>query len=206
LSKSIRGGSTIDQLEQPDRLIFDLDPGEGMPWEAVIDAARDVRDRLAAFGLQSFVKTSGGKGLRILAPIAAPAYVSYTRSLARLFQYSSAATTVSTCQATAASIVLGMAFVRAEAEAANCGNDHKTRNEAEAATPSVTLFELRIFFTQFPIPSELLASRSGRSLSGLRAVDGGVISERTLPSENAAASVRMGESTFFGNQRFQRRT
>jgi bifunctional non-homologous end joining protein LigD len=62
-------GSTIDQLEQPDRLVFDLDPGEGVPWEAVIDAARDVRDRLAAFGLQSFVKTSGGKGLHIVAPI-----------------------------------------------------------------------------------------------------------------------------------------
>jgi bifunctional non-homologous end joining protein LigD len=40
-----------------------------VPWEAVIDAARDVRDRLAAFGLQSFAKTSGGKGLHIVAPI-----------------------------------------------------------------------------------------------------------------------------------------
>ncbi|MGA7384059.1 MAG: DNA ligase D [Methylocella sp.] len=62
-------GSTIDHLEQPDRLIFDLDPGENVPWEVVIDAAYDVRDRLAAFDLQSFVKTSGGKGLHIVAPI-----------------------------------------------------------------------------------------------------------------------------------------
>jgi bifunctional non-homologous end joining protein LigD len=62
-------GSTIDHLEQPDRLIFDLDPGENVPWEVVIDAAYDVRDRLAALGLQSFVKTSGGKGLHIVAPI-----------------------------------------------------------------------------------------------------------------------------------------
>ena len=62
-------GSTIDHLEQPDRLIFDLDPGENVPWEVVIDAAYDVRDRLAALGLQSFIKTSGGKGLHIVAPI-----------------------------------------------------------------------------------------------------------------------------------------
>jgi bifunctional non-homologous end joining protein LigD len=62
-------GSTIDKLAKPDRLVFDLDPGENVPWEVVIDAAYDVRDRLATFGLQSFVKTSGGKGLHIVAPI-----------------------------------------------------------------------------------------------------------------------------------------
>ncbi len=62
-------GSTIDHLEQPDRLIFDLDPGENVPWEVIIDAAYDVRDRLATLGLQSFVKTSGGKGLHVVAPI-----------------------------------------------------------------------------------------------------------------------------------------
>ena len=60
---------TIDHLEKPDRLIFDLDPGENVPWEVVIEAARDVRDRLAALGLQSFVKASGGKGLHIVVPV-----------------------------------------------------------------------------------------------------------------------------------------
>ncbi len=62
-------GSTIGHLEQPDRLIFDLDPGENIRWEFVIDAAYDVRERLATLGLQSFVKTSGGKGLHVLVPI-----------------------------------------------------------------------------------------------------------------------------------------
>jgi bifunctional non-homologous end joining protein LigD len=62
-------GSTIDHLEQPDRLIFDLDPGENVPWEVIIEAAYDVRNRLGTLGLQSFVKTSGGKGLHIVAPI-----------------------------------------------------------------------------------------------------------------------------------------
>ncbi|HTV33873.1 MAG TPA: DNA ligase D [Methylocella sp.] len=62
-------GSTIDDLERPDRVIFDLDPGENVTWEAMIEAARDVRHRLATLGLQSFVKTSGGKGLHIVAPL-----------------------------------------------------------------------------------------------------------------------------------------
>jgi bifunctional non-homologous end joining protein LigD len=39
-------GSTVADLEMPDRLIFDLDPGEDVPWNAVIDAAFEVRDRL----------------------------------------------------------------------------------------------------------------------------------------------------------------
>ena len=62
-------GSTVANLEKPDRLIFDLDPGDGVPWGVVIEAARDVRDRLAALGLTSFVKTSGGKGLHVVLPI-----------------------------------------------------------------------------------------------------------------------------------------
>jgi bifunctional non-homologous end joining protein LigD len=62
-------GSTVADLEHPDRLIFDLDPGEDVPWSAVIQGARDVRAKLAEFGLQSFVKTSGGKGLHVVLPI-----------------------------------------------------------------------------------------------------------------------------------------
>jgi bifunctional non-homologous end joining protein LigD len=62
-------GSTFANLEQPDRLIFDLDPGEDVPWSVVIDAAFDVRRELDELGLASFVKTSGGKGLHIVVPI-----------------------------------------------------------------------------------------------------------------------------------------
>ncbi len=60
----------FDDLEAPDRLIFDLDPGEGIQWADLVRAARDVRARLADDGLESFVKTSGGKGLHVVAPIA----------------------------------------------------------------------------------------------------------------------------------------
>ena len=64
-------GSRNDDLEHPDRLIFDLDPDETLPWSAVTDAADEVRSRLKKAGLTTFLKTTGGKGLHIVAPIAA---------------------------------------------------------------------------------------------------------------------------------------
>jgi bifunctional non-homologous end joining protein LigD len=63
-------GSRTTHLEQPDRLIFDLDPGDGVPWSATIAAAQEVRGRLADLDLVSFVKTSGGKGLHVVVPVA----------------------------------------------------------------------------------------------------------------------------------------
>jgi bifunctional non-homologous end joining protein LigD len=56
-------------LEAPDRLVFDLDPGPDVPWPAVVTAARLVRATLETQGLRSFVKTTGGKGLHVVAPI-----------------------------------------------------------------------------------------------------------------------------------------
>jgi len=62
-------GSRNDDLEHPDRLIFDLDPDETLPWNALTDAAAEVRSRLRKAGLTSFLKTTGGKGLHVVAPI-----------------------------------------------------------------------------------------------------------------------------------------
>src|SRR3982074_1114341 len=56
-------GAMIDRLAVCDPIVFDLDPGDGVAWSAMVAAARDVRDRLAALRLESFVKLSGGKGL-----------------------------------------------------------------------------------------------------------------------------------------------
>lgn len=63
-------GARRDRLDRPDRMILDLDPGADVPWEAVVDGAVRVRERLSALGLESFVKTSGGKGLHVVAPLA----------------------------------------------------------------------------------------------------------------------------------------
>ncbi|MFO1056542.1 MAG: DNA ligase D [Dongiaceae bacterium] len=79
-------GATADAPDRPDRATIDLDPGEGVPWERVIAAALEVRDRLAADGLASFVKTTGGKGLHVVFPLRPEAgwdaLKAYTRGLA----------------------------------------------------------------------------------------------------------------------------
>jgi len=62
-------GSTIGDIEQCNRIVFDLDPGDEVPWSAVVSAARELHDRLDTAGLKSFVKTSGGKGLHVMVPI-----------------------------------------------------------------------------------------------------------------------------------------
>src|SRR3546814_16797046 len=53
-----------------DLLVFDLDPGEGVDWNAIKAAAREIRARLQEAGLESFLRLSGGKGLHVVVPIA----------------------------------------------------------------------------------------------------------------------------------------
>jgi bifunctional non-homologous end joining protein LigD len=62
-------GVTTERPDRPDRIIFDLDPSETLGFDAVVAAALEVRDRLAALKMASFVKTTGGKGLHVVAPI-----------------------------------------------------------------------------------------------------------------------------------------
>jgi len=62
-------GTTIDDRERADRLVFDLDPGPDTRWSDVVSAAREIREFLAALKLKSFVKTTGGKGLHVVLPI-----------------------------------------------------------------------------------------------------------------------------------------
>ena len=61
--------ATHDKIERPDRFTLDLDPGEGVAWPQVQEAAQLVRTLLTELGLVPFLKTSGGKGLHVVTPI-----------------------------------------------------------------------------------------------------------------------------------------
>jgi bifunctional non-homologous end joining protein LigD len=63
-------GATIDKVHTPDRMIFDLDPDPTVPFSEVKNAAFEVRKRLKEAGLESFLKSTGGKGLHIVVPLA----------------------------------------------------------------------------------------------------------------------------------------
>jgi bifunctional non-homologous end joining protein LigD len=79
-------GSTNDSLEEPDRIIFDLDPDPTLDWKVLAESAHEVREVLQHLGLESFVKSTGGKGLHVVAPIqpkhAWPEVKDFTRNVA----------------------------------------------------------------------------------------------------------------------------
>jgi bifunctional non-homologous end joining protein LigD len=56
-------------IDHPDRMIFDLDPGEGTPWKHMQEAATLVRAMLQELDLEAWLKTSGGKGLHVVVPL-----------------------------------------------------------------------------------------------------------------------------------------
>ena len=62
-------GSRVASLETPDWIVMDFDPGPGVRWAGVVDAALTLRERLLSLGLESFVKTTGGKGLHVVVPV-----------------------------------------------------------------------------------------------------------------------------------------
>ncbi len=62
-------GCTVDDVERPDTLVLDLDPDPALSWSVMLEAARLLHDRLRAIGLHAFLRTTGGKGLHLVAPL-----------------------------------------------------------------------------------------------------------------------------------------
>jgi bifunctional non-homologous end joining protein LigD len=85
-------GARAEAPDKADLLVFDLDPGPGVEWNAIRAAARKVRDLLARLSLKSFVRTSGGKGLHVVVPlkpavdwdVAKPFAQSFAETMARM--------------------------------------------------------------------------------------------------------------------------
>ena len=88
--------TTADHIEKPNRIVIDLDPGENVTWTQVISAARLVRKVLAAVELESFVKTTGGRGLHVVAPLTPTCdwskCLEFSRSLSHVIEKSDPAT------------------------------------------------------------------------------------------------------------------
>ncbi|WP_321880483.1 DNA ligase D [Paraburkholderia bannensis] len=82
----------VTSIEKPDRLIFDLDPDPALGWDRMIEAAQLTRELLDALGLRAWCKTSGGKGLHVVVPLARHATWDAAKDFARAVAVHMAAT------------------------------------------------------------------------------------------------------------------
>lgn len=78
-------GSTIQEIDHPDVITFDLDPAPDIEWKNVVASAWEIKQHLAEFKLKSYVKTSGGKGLHIVVPIKPEYDWDEVKNFARVF-------------------------------------------------------------------------------------------------------------------------
>ena len=76
-------GCTFDRIEEPDVMVFDLDPGPGVSWNKTIQAAEVLREYLSSLGMKPFAKISGGKGIHVVVPIVVGTIVWEVKVLAK---------------------------------------------------------------------------------------------------------------------------
>ncbi|MEM5342875.1 non-homologous end-joining DNA ligase [Paraburkholderia azotifigens] len=77
--------STVSKLDSPDRVIFDLDPGDGGKWKHIQEAALLLRVLLSELGLEAWLKTSGGKGLHVVVPLSSRLSYDAVKSFSQYF-------------------------------------------------------------------------------------------------------------------------
>ncbi len=77
-------GCQVDDIEHPDLLVFDLDPGSEVAWPEVLRTARELRERLQGLGLSAFPRTTGGKGLHLVVPLHPQADWDAAKAFARM--------------------------------------------------------------------------------------------------------------------------
>ena len=76
-------GSSFNHIEEPDMVVFDLDPGPGVSWKKTIEAAEVLREFLKSLEMKSYAKLSGGKGIHVVVPIAVGSVGWEIKSLAK---------------------------------------------------------------------------------------------------------------------------
>ena len=133
-------GCRADAPLLPDRMIFDLDPDPGSPWAAVIAAAGEVRDRMKEFGMQSFLKTTGGKGLHVVIPIERqfgwPAIKAFTRAIAESMEHDTPSRFIATMSKAKRAGKIFVDYLRNDHTAtAACAYSVRARPGATVSTP-----------------------------------------------------------------------